>query len=78
MLTQLNTETNQIFEIPKEQRTALIKAAGQFARPDRPELVKRKKAGKAVAKRKQERKDRTARKETGIRSACEGSVFVAP
>jgi NAD(P)-dependent dehydrogenase (short-subunit alcohol dehydrogenase family) len=78
ILVQLNAATDQIFEIPKEQRTALIKAAGQFSRPDREELAKRKKDGKAVAKRKQEKKDRTARKETGIRSAREASVFVAP
>jgi len=78
ILAQLNTETDQIFEIPKEQRTALIRAAGRFARPDRTELEKRKKDGKAIAKRKQEKKERTARKETGIRSAREASVFVAP
>ncbi|WP_432419546.1 SDR family NAD(P)-dependent oxidoreductase [Flavobacterium marginilacus] len=78
VLTELNTDTDQIFEIPKEQRTALIKVAGQFARPDRDELIRRKKEGKAVAKRKQEKRDRTARKETGIRSAREASVFVAP
>jgi NAD(P)-dependent dehydrogenase (short-subunit alcohol dehydrogenase family) len=78
ILAQLNTDTEQIFEIPKEQRIALIKAAGQFSRPDRDEFAKRKKDGKAVAKRKQEKKDRTARKETGIRSAREATVFVAP
>lgn len=78
ILAQLNTDTYQIFDIPKEQRTALIKAAGQFSRPDRDEFAKRKKDAKALAKRKQEKKDRTARKETGIRSAREASVFVAP
>src|SRR6187402_3602085 len=78
ILTQLNTDTNLIFEIPKEERIALIKAAGQFSRPDRDEFAKRKKDGKALAKRKQEKKDRTARKVTGIRSAREASIFVAP
>ncbi len=78
ILSQLNADTDQIFEIPKEQRTALIKAAGQFSRPDRDEFAKRKKDAKALAKRKQEKKDRTARKETGIRSAREASIFVAP
>ncbi|HEU4790312.1 MAG TPA: oxidoreductase, partial [Flavobacterium sp.] len=78
ILTQLNTDIDQIFEIPKEERIALIKAAGQFSRPDRDEFAKRKKDGKALAKRKQEKKDRTARKETGIRSAREASIFVAP
>ena len=53
ILAQLNADTDQIFDIPKEQRTELIKAAGQFSRPDRDELAKRKKDGKAVAKRKQ-------------------------
>lgn len=78
LLTQLNTDTDQIFDIPKEQRTALIKAAGQFSRPDRDELSRRKKDGRLVAKRKKENADKTARKETGIRSAREASIFVAP
>ena len=78
ILAQLNTDTNQIFDIPKEQRIALIKEAGMFSRPDREEFSRRKKDGKLAAKRKQEKKDRTARKETGIRSAREASVFVAP
>ncbi len=78
LLTQLNTDTELIFDIPKEKRTALIKAAGQFSRPDREEFARRKKDGKAVAKRKLEAKDRTARRETGIRSAREASIFVAP
>ena len=68
ILSQLNIDTELIFDIPKEKRTALIKAAGQFSRPDREEFAKRKKDGKAVAKRKLEAKDRTARRETGIRS----------
>ena len=78
LLTELNTNTDQIFDIPKEQRTALIKAAGQFARPDRDELSRRKKDGKLAAKRKMEKKDRTARKVTGIREAREAIAFIAP
>jgi NAD(P)-dependent dehydrogenase (short-subunit alcohol dehydrogenase family) len=78
ILEQLNTDTDQIFDIPKEQRTALIKAAGMFSRPDRDELARRKKDGKRAAKRKQEKKDKTARKETGIRHAREAAVFMAP
>ena len=41
VLEQLNAETSQIFDIPKEQRTALIKAAGQFSRPDRVHLMQK-------------------------------------
>ncbi len=78
LLNQLNTNTTQIFEIPKDQRTALIKAAGKFSRPERDELSRRKKEGKLVAKRKMEKRDKTTRKETGIRYAREATVFVAP
>jgi NAD(P)-dependent dehydrogenase (short-subunit alcohol dehydrogenase family) len=78
ILEYLNNNTDQIFEIPKEQRTALIKASGQLSRPDRDEFSRRKKDAKKAEKRKQANKDRTARKETGIRSARENIVFVAP
>ena len=78
ILSQLNSDTDLIFDIPKEQRTALIKAAGQFSRPDRDELARRKKDGVKANKRKMEKRDRTARKETGIRFARESAVFMAP
>jgi hypothetical protein len=41
--TQLNSNTDEIFDIEKDQRTALIKAAGMFSRPDRDELSDEKK-----------------------------------
>lgn len=78
ILTELNTNTNQIFDIPKEQRTALIRAAGIFAKPGHDELARRKKDMKLAAKRKMEKQDRTARKVTGIREAREATVFIAP
>lgn len=78
VLAQLVEDTEQIFDIPKVQRTELIKVAGMFSRPDRDEFSRRKKDGKKVAKRKLEAKDKTARRETGIRNAREAVVFVAP
>jgi hypothetical protein len=42
ILAQLNSNTDEIFDIEKDQRTALIKAAGMFSRPDRDELSRRK------------------------------------
>jgi NAD(P)-dependent dehydrogenase (short-subunit alcohol dehydrogenase family) len=78
VLENLNANTNQIFEIPKEKRTILIKAAGQLSRPSREEFSRRKKDAKKAAKRKQAARDKSARKETGIRSAREAHVFVAP
>ncbi len=38
ILSQLVDDTSQIFDIEKEQRTALIKVAGMFSRPDREEF----------------------------------------
>ena len=78
ILEYLNSNTDCIFEIPKAQRTALIKASGEFSRPNRDEFSRRKKDAKKAEKRKKANKDRTARKETGIRSARENVVFVAP
>jgi len=78
ILTSLVEDTDQIFEIPKSQRTALIKAAGQLSRPSREEFSRRKKDAKKNEKRKKAARDKHARKETGIRSARESVVFVAP
>jgi len=78
VLNVLNKETDRIFEIPKEQRIALIKAAGQLSRPSREEFSMRKKNAKKAAKRKQAEKDKHARNKTGIRSAREATIFIAP
>lgn len=78
ILDKLNTDTNQIFDIPKEKRLALIMAAGLLSRPSREEFLRRKKDAKKAAKRKIAEKDKHARNNTGIRSAREASVFVAP
>jgi len=78
ILETLNADTNQIFEIPKDRRTALIMAAGLLSRPSREEFQRRKKDAKKAEKRKIVEKDKHARKKTGIRSAREASVFVAP
>lgn len=77
-LQQLVEQTDFIFDIPKQKRTALIKVSGQLSRPSREEFSRRKKDAKKAQKRKQAARDRNARKETGIRSAREAVVFVAP
>jgi NAD(P)-dependent dehydrogenase (short-subunit alcohol dehydrogenase family) len=77
-LERLVNDTDQIFEIEKVQRTALLKASGQLSRPSREEFSRRKKDGKKAAKRKQAARDKSARKVTGIRSAREAAIFVAP
>lgn len=78
ILEKLVGDTNQLFELSEEKRVALLKAAGLLTRPDRDEFSRRKKDAKKAEKRKMIAHDRHARKETGIRSAREASVFVAP
>jgi len=77
-LQLLNLHTNALYSLTQEQRKALLIAAGQLSRPSRDEHQRRRKDAKKAAKRKQFERDRHARKETGIRSAREASVFVAP
>lgn len=78
VLEQLNADTNLIFELSKEKRIAVLKAAGMLSRPNREEFSRRKKDAKKAQKRKQAARDRAARKITGIRSAREAAVFTAP
>ena len=78
LLNRLVTDTNQIFEIPEEKRIELIKAAGQLSRPSKQEFSRRVKDAKKNEKRKQAVRDKHARKETGIRSAREAHIFIAP
>lgn len=78
ILQTLNEDSDQIFDIPKEKRVALMMAAGLLSRPTKEELIKRKKKAKKVLKKKVQQQDRLARNGTGIRSAREASVFVAP
>lgn len=78
ILGQLVAHTDQIFNIPIEQRTNLIKVTGQFSRPNRDEFSRRKKDAQKANKRKQDKMDRVARKETGIRNAREAHIFTAP
>lgn len=77
-LESLNEDTNQIFDIPKDKRLALLIAAGKLSRPDKEELLKRKKGARKTVKKKLQLQDKAARNTTGIRSAREASVFVAP
>jgi NAD(P)-dependent dehydrogenase (short-subunit alcohol dehydrogenase family) len=77
-LEKLLADTNLLFELPREQREALMMAAGKLSRPSKGEFDRRRKDGKKAAKRKKQERDKHARKETGIRSAREASIFEAP
>ena len=71
-------DASQIFELPEAQRVSLLKAAGLLSRPNKEEFLARGKNAKKAAKRKIIERDKHARKETGIRSAREDVIFVAP
>ncbi len=78
ILETLNKDTDQIFDIPLERRIELIKQAGRLSRPQKVELKKRKRKAKKKIKKEAAERDKLARNKTGIRSAREASVFVAP
>lgn len=78
VLEILNSDTDQIFEIPLEQRIELLSQAGRLSRPQKEELKSRKRSAKKKMKKDAAASDKLARNKTGIRSAREASVFVAP
>ena len=78
ILQQLNVNSGLFVELSEQQRIDLMKAAGKLSRPTKDELNKRRKDTKKAAKRKQLERDRHARNKTGIRSAREATVFIAP
>ncbi|MDG1098044.1 MAG: SDR family oxidoreductase, partial [Bacteroidia bacterium] len=78
LLNKLVQNTDLLFDLPEEKRIELMRASGSLSRPNRDEFDRRRKEAKKAAKRKQVERDKHARKETGIRSAREASVFVAP
>ena len=78
ILESLNTNTDQIFDIPLEQRIELLKQAGLLSRPEKDELRRRKRNVRKNEEKAAAKLDKLARNKTGIRSAREASVFVAP
>ncbi|MDO6436191.1 SDR family oxidoreductase [Cyclobacterium sp. 1_MG-2023] len=78
ILEILNNDTDQIFNIPLDRRIELITQAGRLSRPQKEELIKRKKNAKKKVKKERAFHDKLARNQTGIRSARESLVFEAP
>src|SRR5580698_1371548 len=68
----------ELAHLSKEQRIAILKAAGEISRPDRDEIRKRKKDRIRLKKQRIDDHERKLRKATGIRSAREAAVFTAP
>lgn len=77
-LDDLLANTDLLFELPEEKRIALMKAAGSLTRPSREEYDNRRKNAKKASERKKREREKHARKQTGIRSAREATIFIAP
>lgn len=78
ILEKLVADPVQMFELDEQKRIQLMKAAGLLTRPSREEYDKRRKNAKKAAERKRREREKHARKETGIRSAREATIFIAP
>ena len=77
-LRELAANPLKMAELTHEQYLALMKVTGQISRPERDEVMKRRKANGKVRRQRQVLKDRSARASTGIREAREAAVFEAP
>lgn len=78
VLQELAGNSEALAHLSEQQKIDLMRAAGQLSRPDREEFRKRKKAKVRLAKRRIEEHERQARAMTGIRSARQAPVFIAP
>src|SRR5580698_5349243 len=78
LLDDLVKNSVELAHLTKEQRIAILKAAGEISRPDRDEIRKRKKDRIRLKKQRIDDHERKLRKATGIRSAREAAVFTAP
>lgn len=78
LLDMFVNHSEQLVHLSEEKRVKLLTLSGKLSRPDRKEIKKRQKDVKRIRKKKKTQADRSARANTGIRSAREDSVFVAP
>lgn len=78
VLKQLAEESESLAGLEEEERLDLIIAAGKLSRPNPIEISKRRKEARNLKKKMRRQKNREVRKATGIRSAREVDVFVAP
>jgi NAD(P)-dependent dehydrogenase (short-subunit alcohol dehydrogenase family) len=78
LLEDLVKNSVELAHLSKEQRIAILKAAGEISRPDRDEIRKRKKDRIRLKKQRIDDHERKLRRATGIRHAREAVVFTAP
>ncbi len=77
-LENIVDNTDLLTEMTEADRVALLAAAGRLSRPDKKEIKKRQKEVKFFRQKQLIEQNRLKRAQTGIRSARENSIFVAP
>lgn len=77
-LTQLIDNWELFAALSKDQQKRLLIAAGKLSRPSADEAKDRNKAVRTYRKQQAAEKERKARAATGIRTAREAKIFVAP
>jgi NAD(P)-dependent dehydrogenase (short-subunit alcohol dehydrogenase family) len=78
ILEQIAENSEILTELTEEKRVALLTAAGRISRPDKKEIKKRQKDVKIFRQKQLIEQNRLKRAQTGIRSARENAVFIAP
>ncbi|MGZ3790209.1 MAG: SDR family NAD(P)-dependent oxidoreductase [Bacteriovorax sp.] len=78
VLEHIVENSELLTELTEEKRVALLTAAGRISRPDKKEIKKRQKDVKFFRQKQLIEQNRLKRAQTGIRSARENAVFVAP
>lgn len=78
VLQHLAKDSVELAHLSLEQKIALLKAAGEISRPDKYELRKRHRDRDRLKRQNIDDHERSARAATGIRSARQDAVFVAP
>ncbi len=78
VLIRLGENGADFAALPKDTQIALMKAAGQIARPDYYQLRQRRKAVLREKKLETDKAEREARAATGIRQARTSALFTAP
>ncbi|MBK8502543.1 MAG: SDR family NAD(P)-dependent oxidoreductase [Saprospiraceae bacterium] len=78
ILKQLGEHPEVLMHLPEATRIELFRQAGSLARPSRDQRDDRLKANRKIKKEKLAKKIRQTTAKTGIRSAREAHVFMAP
>ena len=78
VLKSFAQNSEQLTLLNNEQRIDMLKASGLLSRPNRDEIRIRRKDVKRLRKQELIQSNKKARKITGIRSAREAGIFVAP